>query len=266
MPALTPVVESLDKVPEAARPFYEQKDGKYHVILDAAPAGFVPATELATANGKVIEFRDKNIALLQEVEPLRTLKTTVGDLDVVKAKEALTKVGELEKKGVKGAEDVAALVNTAVAAALKPVTDQLTASQAATEAATKRAAESTLRTVIGEKFTKAGGKPGAIDFIIGKAKEVFTVEGDQVKAHPNKFSSTRPGEALGVDEWIITAAKENDFAFEPSGGGGANPLKGGGGALKPGQTVLQDPTPQQLGDPKTAKGIKDGTIKVQYSK
>lgn len=265
MPALTPVVESLDKVPEAARPYYEQKDGKYHVILDAAPAGFVPATDLATANGKVVEFRDKNITLLQEVETLRPLKTQFEGIDPTKAKDALARVDALEKKGVTKADDVATLVNTAVAAALKPVTDQLAASQAATEAATKRAADQTLRASVQEKFLKAGGKPGAVDFILGKAKEVFTVDGDQVKAQANKFSTARPGEPIGLEEWLVSAAKDNDFAFEPSAGAGASPKPGSPGAARPGQTVLKDPTPEQLGDPKTAKGIKDGSIKLEYS-
>lgn len=263
MPALTPVVDSLDKVPEAARPYYEQKDGKFHVILDAAPAGFTPAADLAAANGKVVEFRDKNISLLQEVEVLRPLKTAFEGIDPAKARDALTRVGALELKGVKGVDDVAAMIQTGIQAAMKPVTEQLEASQKLVTAERERANKQTLRSTIAEKFLKAGGKAGAVDYIVGKAAEVFAAEGDAVKAQANKFSSTKPGEPLGIEEWLTTAAKEHDFAFEPSKGGGADPNKGGGGALKPGQTILLDPTPKQLGE--NSKAIADGKVKVQYT-
>lgn len=259
MPALTPVVESLDKVPEAARPYYEQKDGKFHVILDAAPAGFAPAADLAAANGKVVEFRDKNIALLQEVEVLRPIKTQFDGIDPAKAREAIAKVEELGRKGVKGADDI----TTQIQAALAPVLAKLETSEKQGLADRERANKQTLRSTIAEKFIKAGGKAGAVDYIVGKAAEVFAVEGEVVKALANKFSSTKPGEPLGVEEWLATAAKDHDFAFEPSAGGGANPNKGGNGALKPGQTILQDPTPKQLGE--NSKGIAEGKIKVQYS-
>lgn len=262
MPALAPVVESLDKVPEAARPFYEAKDGKYSLSLDGAPAGFVPASELASANGKVVEFRDNNIKLTQEVEILRPLKTKYEGIDPDAAKDALAKVAELGKKGVKGADDLAAMVSSALDAALKPIKEQLSTSQAETVAERKRADDSAMRSHITEKFLKAGGQVKAVDFIIGLAKEAFTVEKGVVKALANKFSADRPGEALGIDEWLVGAAKDNDFAFAPSSGTGANPSRTGT-PLKAGQTILMNPTPAQLGENATA--ISKGLVKVQYS-
>jgi hypothetical protein len=165
---------------------------------------------------------------------------------------------------VKNVDDVATLVTAAVEAAVKPLKDEVAASRATSDANAKRADDQTLRNVVGEKFSKAGGKAKALDYIIGQAQSVFKIEGGVVKALPNKFSAEKPGEPLGVEEWLSGLAKEHDFAFEGSAGSGAAPVKGGGGALRAGQTILRDPTPQQLGE--NAKDIKAGKVKVEYSK
>jgi hypothetical protein len=255
------VVDSLDKVAEPLRSEYEQKDGKYVLKVEGQLPGFVAATELTAANARVVEFRDKNIALLQEVEPLRVIKTQFEGIDPVAAKEAITQVAELGKKGVKKVDDL----QVAIEAALKPIKEQLEASKAQTAEHAKRADESLFRNAVSEKFTKAGGKVKALDFVVGKAASVFEVKDGQVVAKANQFSAAKPGDALGLEEWLTTQARENDFAFEPSTGSGANPAKGGNGGsgLKPGQTVLRDPTPKQLGE--AASDIKAGKVKIEYS-
>lgn len=264
MPALAPVVDSLDKVPEPARAFYEQKDGKHHLILDAPPAGYVSAADLATANGKVVEFRDKNITLLQEVEVLRPLKTQFEGIDPAAAREAITKVAELGKKGVTKVDDLAALIQTGIQAALKPLQDEIANGKAETAAERKRADESVLRSQIAEKFLKAGGKAKAVDYIVAQATDVFKVVAGKVEALANKFSTSKPGEPLGVDEWLVSAAKDHDFAFEPSTGAGANGTKGGPVVPgRAGQTVLTNPTAQQLGE--HSKAIGTGKMRVEYT-
>lgn len=265
MPALAPVVDTLDTVPEAARGFYEAKDGKFHISLSGAPSGFVAASELATANGKVVEFRDKNIALLQEVGVLKPLKDQFEGIDPVAAKDALAKVAALGKKGVKDVDDITTLVQSALSAALAPLQKELADGKVATAAERARADKSVLRSSIGEEFVKAGGKAKAMDYIVEKAAAAFEVVDGIVKAQANKFSAEKPGEALSITEWLASAAKDHDFAFEPSGGGGANPKPGSGNVgLKAGQTILLDPTPRQLGE--NSKDIALGKVKVQYSK
>lgn len=264
MAALVPVVDSLDKVPEAARSFYEQKDGKYHLSLEGAPAGFVSAADLATANGRVVEFRDKNIALMQEVEPLRGLKTKFDGIDPEAAKTALAKVADLEKKGIKGGDDITAAVTSAVEAAVKPLKDQLLTTQQTLNDEKKRADEGTLRSSVAERFLKSGGKAKALDFIVGQAKSVFTVENGVVKAAANKFSTERPGEPLSLDEWVAAQVQENDFAFEPSKGSGAPPQgPGGSGGSGDNRKVIKDPTPQQLGE--HAADVKAGKTRFEYT-
>lgn len=263
MPQLAPVVDKLEDVPEPARQFYVQKEGKFHVDLNGSPAGYVPAADLAAANGKVVEFRDTNIALTKKVSEMEPRVKAFEGLDPDAAKTAIAKVTELEKKGVKGADDVAKLVTDGIAAAMKPVQDQLALMTTSAAETQRKNDELTLRSSLSDKFTKAGGLPDALDFIVGKTKGVFKVENGVIKAEANQFSTDKPGEPLSVDEWITKQTKEAAFAFKPSSGSGANPVPAGGAGAKPGQLVIKDPTPQQLGE--HASDIKAGKVRVEYS-
>jgi len=269
MAQLAPVVDKLEDVPEPARQFYVPKEGKFHVDLNGAPAGFVPATDLALANGKVVEFRDTNIALKKTVDELTPLKDKYKDIpDPVAAKLALDKVAELEKKGITKPDDVTAAVNAALeqfkTSVVKPLNDQLTAITTANTENAKRADQMTLRSKVSDLFTKAGGVPDALDFIVGKTNGVFIVEGGAVKAAPNQFSADKPGDPLTVEEWVTRQTKESPFAFKTSGGGGAAPAGGGGGGTpRAGVTVIKDPSPQDLG--KYAADVKAGKVRFEYS-
>ncbi len=264
MAQLAPVVDNLDAVPEPARQFYVQKDGKYHVDLNGTPAGFVSAAELAQANGKVVEFRDTNVRLLQEVEQLRPIKAKVEGIDIDAAKTALAEKAELAKKGIKNADDVSNIVKAAVDAAVAPLTTQITAITQTAQEAQKRADAGTLRAAIQETFTKAGGVPEALDFIVNKASGVFIVDCGTVKAAATQFSTDKPGEPLSMAEWMTQLTKQASFAFKPSGGGGANPQNPTNPIIdRPAnQTVIRNPTPQQIGQ--YSADVKAGKVRFEY--
>jgi hypothetical protein len=265
MPALAPVIDTLDKVPEAVRGFYEPKDGKHYLILDATPHGFAPVAERDAANTKLAEFRDKNIALMQADEASKTKWAPYAGIeDPVAAKAALEAVAALGKKGVTKPSDIETAVAAAVKAANEPLMAKLAASEAIAEANAKRADAGTLRAKIDTAFKKAGGRPDAIDDVVARATSVFTVKEGEVVALPTKFSADKPSEALGMDEWLAGLAKANVYLFQPSVGAGADPVKGGGAGARPGQVVLTDPTPQQLGE--YSKDILLGKVKVNYTK
>jgi hypothetical protein len=258
-------IDSLEAVPEALRSEYEEKDGKFFLKMEGDIPAVVEATKrLTESNSKVIEFRDTNIALLKEVEGLRPLKTQFEGIDPVKAKEAIAKVAALDKKGIKSEEDIDVRVKATVDELLKPLRDQLASSAAETAAERTRANELFMKNDIGEKFTKLGGKPKATEFVLGLAKDVFEVKDGAVVAKSGKFNPDKPGELHTPDSWLATIAKDYDFVIEPSKGGGAPAVKGTDGAsvLKPGQTILKNPTPQQLGE--HAKDIAAGKIKVVH--
>ena len=261
MPPLAPVVDKLEDLPEPVRQYYTARDGKYHVDLTGAPAGFVPAADVAAANGKLVEFRDNNILLKKQVDELLPIKAKVEGLDIDAAKAALVKVADLEKRGVKDVSDLQPII----AAAMKPLQDQLQLITTSAAEERKKNDDLVLRTAIGDAFIKAGGEPAALDYIVSKAKAgIFNVEAGVVKAAANLFSADKPSEPLSVAEWLTRQTKESSFAFKPSAGSGANPIPPGGGPSRPaGQLVLKDPTPQQLGE--HSKDIRDGKMRVEYT-
>lgn len=265
MPALVPVVDKLEDVPEAARSFYTQRDGKYHVDLTAAPSGFVPASELTLANNKVIEFRDTNVTLTKKVAEIEPIAKKFEGIDADAAKAALAKVKELADGGVKDTKDVQTLVTAAVKAAVEPLQAQLSNITTTAEQERKRAETLTLRGTIGELFNKAGGQADALDYIVSKTAGVFVIEGGVVKAAAGQYSADRPGEPLTIEEWMTRQTRENAFAFKASGGGGAigGPKPGDRNDTRAGVTILKDPTPTQLGQ--HSKDILAGKVRVEYS-
>lgn len=260
------VISKLEDVAEAFRSEYEPHEGKFRLKLEDQPVGYVKAEDLLNANRKVVEFRDKNIDLLKEVDELRPLKTQFEGIDPVVAREAITKVNALGKKGIKDIDDFNTAVKNTVDDLLKPIKEQLATSAAEVAAERKRADEFLLQSQIADKFTKLGGKPNAVQFVTGLAEQVFEVKDKSVVAKTGKFSADKPGELVSIDEWLGQVSKEHDYVFQPSGGGGTPPrIAGGGGgivpgALKPGQTILKNPTPQQLGE--ASADILAGKVKV----
>jgi hypothetical protein len=252
---LESVVSDITQVPEPLRPFYVAKDGKHVLVVK----GLASASDLAEANGKVVEFRDSNLRILQALgvksvdEGLARAAAFSGftpekvaalkDLDPVAARAALERVAELEKKGVKTGEDVAVQIKAAIDAALGPVQAALANEQKARTEAQGRADKALLRQTVGDKYLKAGGKPSALDFIISEADKAFHVADNVVKAQDNQFSADKPGQPLSIDEWLTRATKSFDFAFEPSKGGGATGGSGGngngGGGPMPGTKLIR---------------------------
>jgi hypothetical protein len=264
MAPLAPVIDTLDVVPEALRQFYEPKDGKFALSLNGTPPGFVPAADLTVERTKVVEFRDNNIALTKKNAELETGLKKFEGLDADAAKSALAQVEEFKKKGAGKPDDISALVTSAVEAAVKPLKDELQSTKAQSVQDRIRADENTLRSVVSERFMKAGGLPKALDYIVSQAKDTFTVTEGKVVAQPNKYSTANPGNLIDLDEWLSTASREHDFAFKPSQGGGAPPAGGGAPTHRAGQRVIKNPTAQQLGDPSIAKELREGKVRFEY--
>jgi hypothetical protein len=258
------VLATLEEVAEPLRGEYESKDGKFHLKIEGDPTKeFAP---LVAANAKIVEFRNNNIALTNEVTELRPLKAKYEGIDPDEAKKAIEKVKTFSKKGMQDADDLDARLNTMLEAALKPVKEQLAAAQTNEKAAADRANAMLFDSTVGDAAKLAGAQLKALKFLSGLAKDTFEIKDGTVVAKTGKFSKEKPGDPLTVEEWLKDQAVENTFAFEPSKGGGAGgakpDAKPGQPVLKAGQTVLKNPTPQELGA--AAKDIKDGKVKVVY--
>jgi hypothetical protein len=181
-------------------------------VLDVE--GAASADEINALTAKVNEFRENNVRLMKDAERFK-------DIDPARYQQLVAQADELGKKGVKGSADIEAAIKTAVDAAIAPLKTELETSSKARQAAQEKADAATMRTQIGDKALKLGLKPGAMDYILLQAGQKFAVVDGAVKAKDNVFSAKNPGNALDVDEWLGSAVKEHDFAFESSRGGGA---------------------------------------------
>ncbi|MGC4083399.1 MAG: hypothetical protein QM736_15140 [Vicinamibacterales bacterium] len=229
--ALKFVLDTLDDVPPTdAQHYTKASDGKFRLALD----GDHPDT------ARVGEFRDKNIALMKDLAKFE-------GIDPVAAKAALARAQSNPELRVTELEAELARERTAR-------TD-----------AEQKATTGRVRDALRAKALAAGVLPGALDIFLDRAQGSFTMDGDSLKAQPNVFSPGKPGEPLTPDEFIATAIVEVPFLFGRSSGGGApasRPRAEGSGG---GGRDLLNPTPAQLGDPQTAKDIRDGKIRVVYS-
>lgn len=262
MANLAVVVDTLEKIPVELRTYYELKDGKYALSLEGTPVGFASAVDLSTANARVVEFRDKNINLLREVEELRPLKTKFEGLDPEAARAALESVKKLKNKGVGSEDDLAAMIKSALEVATKPLVDKVAQLTTTNEANAKRADDAVMDSFIAAQFVKAGGKPSASGYITSKAREAFEVKDGKVVAKTGKFSGDKPGDPLGIDEWLAATAKTDDFAFGKTAGSDAPPASGTTNSLFTGR-IVRDPTPTQLGE--LAHEIRLGKVRVEMT-
>lgn len=263
------VLETLDGLSDAARTEYESRDGKFYLKVEGELPGYVP-------NSKLAEFRDNNIKLLKALgaenfdralEKAGLIGTIQGDklaklkdIDPDHYEQLKNEFDKLNKKGVKGADDIETRVANLVEAKVKPLKEAFDAEKTSRIEAQQRADRATLRNDIATAFNKAGGKANATDFILAEAEKVFKVDGDKIVPREDTYSSTDPTKPLNVVEWLEKVALKNfDFAFETSKGGGARGSGNGNGRSD--MRELVNPTPQELG--RHAKEI-GKTVRVVY--
>ena len=255
------VLDALDGISEPLRTEYELKDGKYHLKIEGQPVGFAKATDLTEANSKLTEFRDNNRSLnAQKTELEAKLKGFEG-IDPVEYAKTTQKIKDLEKKGIKGGEDVAEIVKAAVAAAVKPLEEREVARAASEKAAVERADREGLRASLSAAGLKAGIEERAMPDFIQRGMGVFKVIDGNVVARKGDapiFSKAKPAEELTTEEWATELQTEAPHLFKPSKGGGAGGSSGGGGPVVK-KTITADPL--EFG--RNLEGIAKGEVIVQ---
>jgi hypothetical protein len=237
---MKPVIAALTDVAEAFRSEYELKeDGKYHIKLDATPPGYVAASVHKETVDKLKEFRDTNTGLMTTKAELEAQVRKFEGIDPEAAKAALEKLTKLEKKGVKGDDDLEALVARATAAAVAPINAKLEAAEKASAASARalreKEFEATLTKVVSGKVLDT-----ALADVLGRAKAVYK-EKEDGSFVPEVGGKTLYGESglpLTPEEWTAKLAVEAPHLFKSSGGGGSNGPGSGGGAKK---TISSDP-------------------------
>ncbi|MDP2860197.1 MAG: hypothetical protein Q8N98_00620, partial [bacterium] len=139
---------------------------------------------------------------------------------------------KLKARGIKGADDLSAIISKAIADATKPISDKLALIEEDRTKLKHEVETATLRDGIARAAKPKGVKYKAIPYVQDKARELFRVVDGKVVAREGVFSQARPTEGLTPDEWFDALAKTDDFLFEPSSGGGAGGSGAGGPAQK----------------------------------
>jgi len=234
---------------------YVEKDGGYVLTVE----GFVPATEFNGMKQKVEEFRDRNRALNREVEDLKPKAARAdafGDLDPDETK---TIVAKIKEKGGKGKEnDIDEIVQRAVAAAVKPLSEKLTATEQKAIDAERRAADEAFNSQIGAVARKKGARDGSLGYLVTKARDKFEYKNGAIVAKEGVYSPDDPTKPLDPDEFFTQVARTEAPLFEPSEGAGA---QHGRPPIPAGARVLRNPSEEQ----KTANlaDIASGKVIVQ---
>jgi hypothetical protein len=220
------VLSSLSEVPDALRTEYEERDGKFYLKVEGDPQGFVKSSELADANAKLVEFRDSN----------RSLKAIVAKfegIDPDEHKMLKEKIAELEKQGVKGGEDINAIVQKALENAVTPLQSKLEEIQEREKKATAALARKDLESMLTQAGLNAGIGEKAIPDYLRRGLETFTLEDGKAVARNGDtplYSKAKPTVPLSIGEWAAELSSEAPHLFKPSKGGGASPGPGGDGS------------------------------------
>jgi hypothetical protein len=185
---------------------------------------------------KLSEFRERNIALLREVDDLKT---------------------QIEANAADRAK-FAELMATNPSGRISALEAELANEKTARIDVQKRADALVIEKTISDAFLRVGGVPKARGYIVAQGASQFILENGELKG--TTHSPARPGEPMSVDEWLLLQTRENSFCFLPSSGGGADKKPGGS---RTGVPVIRDPSPQDLG--KHAKDIAAGRVRIEYS-
>jgi hypothetical protein len=239
------VVTDINSIPEPVRGEYEEKDGAFYLRLEGTP-GFVPATELATTNEKLAEFRNNNVSLLKEKQQLELRLKSLEGIDPIEYSKTKKEIEELR------ARPQAPDVQRAVDAAVGPIQSRLDEmarreqdAQAKAAAAEARAAQKQLESELQTVGARLGILPEAMTDYVRRGTETFMMENGSPVAKRNGvpvFSRLKGNQPLNVEEWATDLAQEAPHLFRASTGGGApgSRAAGSGNGAVPARVIKND--------------------------
>jgi hypothetical protein len=232
-----------DALAEPVRALYMERDGKW--VLDVE--GMSPTSEVTELKTKIAEFRDNNKLLFEENKELKPLKEKlkgVTDIDGFIAEHATlkAKVEEFKKKGVGDTNDL----DSAIANALKPITEKLAASENARIESEKRADAAKFRELVTSEATKSGVKPQSVRHVLREAEEKFELKDGALKPKSGVRHPSDPLKELTPADWLLDLSKSDDYLFGETSGGGAAGIKGNTNG-RPDAKELINPSPEEMG-------------------
>jgi len=210
MPPIEKTVDSLEGLNEEIAGLYKQgDDGKYHLSIP----GFVPKE-------KVDEFRNSATSALKQLDEF---KQKYGDLDPEKAREALAKAEELEKKKLIDAGKVDELIGQEVkkvAEKNQKVIEELNSKLQERE-------ETLKKLLIDKEVTAIGAElnvwPQALADLTTRVRSQADIHDGKavVIGEDGKPVYGANGELKTLKELITEMKESAPHLFQPSGGGGS---------------------------------------------
>ena len=214
------VINSLSDVAEPLRGEYEERNGRFYLKTEG---DYEP---LVQANTKLAEFRDNNRGLNTEVTNLKKRVAEFDGIDPVEHTKLVAKVKELEVRGVKGSEDIAALIKEAVKTAVDPVEAKLKAKDESEAKAQELLRKKELETGLRDVGAKIGIADNAMSDFIERGTKVFKNVDGKVVARDSQdrpiFSKKNVTEEISMEEWGTGLQTDASHLFRTSRGGGAN--------------------------------------------
>lgn len=181
-------------------------------------------TELESANARVAEFRENNIVFKRERDDAMAGKTAAEK----QATELAEKMKGFEAKGAKSPDDITTIVQAAVAASLTPVTERLATVEASNKQKDRDLQRGRVRNVFTEIAAKKKVKRTALNDFLDKAESAFVIDPKSQQPIMYRedgvtpvYSKTNPTMPITPDEWVDDLAKDKDYLFDASSGGGA---------------------------------------------
>ncbi len=211
------MVDTLDGVPDAVRPLYAEKDGKFVLAVD----GVVPKEKLD-------EFRDNNIALRRDMDAMRA---KFDGIDPDEARKLAEQAQKQRDKKLVDAGRVDELLAERVAA-MKAEFDKQTGTLASErDKLSTQLGGLVVDGAIRDAAMKAGVRPTAVEDVLLRGRVVFRLQdGKAVAFDGDKPLFGKAGEPLDVTEWVNGLADRAPHLFEPSRGAGTPPAGSGGRA------------------------------------
>jgi hypothetical protein len=246
------IVEDVNEVDESLRGEYAKgEDGKYYLKIE----GTIP--ELEESKAKVAEFRDNNIELLKERDGLSTKLKGFEGIDPTKYKELMQQVEQFKSSGITSPPDMEMKIQQAVAAAVTPLQEQLTAMQKEKEEATEKLKRREVEGNLTKVGIDAGVEDKAIPDFLSRGLKIFNLEGVAMNGDKPIFSKKKPDQKMSMEEWAAELLQEAPHLFRISKGGGAGGLKD---RSRDGKTIITGTDPLEFG--KHLEGIEKGDVVV----
>ncbi len=254
--------EEFEKLPEALKEHYAEKDGKYMPQVE----GMVAMSEHESMKGKLAEFRDNNIRVMKENETLQgKLKSFEGitpeEFQGMKAEYQSLKADKekLTQMGAGSAADLPKLIEGFVSKAVKPLQDKLDAAERNRVEAEQKLQAKAIDEFITGYAVKAGVDPDVLPDVLERARKIFVYDPKEGTVNAMKgdlpiYSAVHPDQPLSAEEWLSTGLPK--AFFKTSNGGGAN----GGAPVNNSARTLVKPDLQTIG--KNLEEIASGKIAV----